>query len=55
MSPFYFIMESQEDCKNIGVFSTMMIITNEASRFLQQLMKKRNKSGVRIGYDEKSS
>jgi hypothetical protein len=32
-----------------------MDISNEASQFLQQLMKKRNKTGVRIGYNEKST
>jgi hypothetical protein len=32
-----------------------MVITKEASEFLQHLMIKRNKSGVRIGYNEKST
>lgn len=32
-----------------------MFITQEASLFLQQLMEKQNKHGVRIGYDEKST
>lgn len=32
-----------------------MNITNEASQFLQQLLAKRKKTGVRIGYNEKST
>lgn len=31
-----------------------MNISLEASDFLKQLMKKQNKSGVRLGYNEKS-
>jgi hypothetical protein len=31
-----------------------MFISNEASQFLRYLMEKRNKHGVRIGYNEKS-
>ncbi len=32
-----------------------MMMTDDASEFLQQLMRKRVKSGVRIGYSEKST
>lgn len=32
-----------------------MVITEEASQFLRQLMVKRSSSGVRIGYNEKST
>jgi Fe-S cluster assembly iron-binding protein IscA len=32
-----------------------MHITDEAIQFLQQLMKKRHKRGIRIGFNEKST
>ena len=41
-------------CKLYLIEVLSVHITEEASKFLQKLMVKRNKSGVRIGYNEKS-